>query len=257
MNDRRFTELLNLYVDHEIAPAEAAELEAEVLHNPVRRRVYDRYCRMQRACSLLGAHERAQAPASQAFARSLREAERKIANPRGAVPFWRTAYFGTFTGAAMAACVVVIVVVNRQQPSASSPSSPTANAEVVAINQSQPVVADKPVAATSVAAVTVVTPAVAVAPVPTATGSSAFEFQPVLVAASMSSARNPREVEVASNDREALEWMKRVDALQLKQVIVDEQAFEARSTLQPDNRVFRGRHSLQGSAEFTAFQFQR
>jgi len=249
MNDRRFTELLNLYLDHEIAPAEAAELEAEVLRNPERRRTYDRYCRMQRGCSLLGAHERAIAPESQAFARSLREAERKIAEPRRAVPVWRTAYVGVFAGAAMAASVAVVFVVNRDQGGA----SPAATGAVVAVNQP-----DVALAAHTPVLVSAVAPApVSVAPVPTATGSSAFEFQPVIVPASLGATRNPREVEVAANDREAVEWMKRVDALQLKQVVVDEQAFDGRSSLQPDNRVFRSRHSMQGSAEFTAFQFQR
>ncbi len=53
MNDREFIELLNLYLDHEIAPADAARLEAEVRDNPERRRIYLEYCRMQKACALL------------------------------------------------------------------------------------------------------------------------------------------------------------------------------------------------------------
>ena len=53
MNDREFIELLNLYLDHEIAPADAARLEAEVRGNPERRRIYLEYCRMQKACALL------------------------------------------------------------------------------------------------------------------------------------------------------------------------------------------------------------
>jgi hypothetical protein len=248
MNDGRFIELLNLYVDHQIDPAEAAELEAEVLSNPSRRRAYDQYCRLQRGCSLLGDHARSVAPASQTFARSVRDAERKIAAPRRSVPVWRTAYSGAFATVAMAACVVVIVVVNRQSSSSdSSDASPlvaTAN-----LNPRDETAAPK--ARTSTAPVA----AILTAP----SGPSAFEFQPVMTAAALGVARTPREVEIASNDREALEWMQRVEALQLQRVVVDEQAFESRPTLQPDNRVFRSRHSLQGNsaAEFTAFQFQR
>jgi hypothetical protein len=53
MNDREFIELLNLYVDREIDADDALRLEAEVGANPGRRRVYDQYCRMQKACSML------------------------------------------------------------------------------------------------------------------------------------------------------------------------------------------------------------
>ena len=106
MNDRRFTELLNLYLDHELEPADAAELEAEVMGNPVRRQTYDQYCRLQRACSLLGEKERSHAPEYRGFARSLREAERKIAAPRRST--WSPAYIGGFAATAMAACVAKV-----------------------------------------------------------------------------------------------------------------------------------------------------
>lgn len=53
MKDAEFIELLNLYLDHEITPADAARLEAEVLANPARREVYRDYCRIQKGCKLL------------------------------------------------------------------------------------------------------------------------------------------------------------------------------------------------------------
>ena len=53
MNQDRFTELLNLRLDHEISPAEAAELETELQRSPARRREYQNFCRMQRACAQL------------------------------------------------------------------------------------------------------------------------------------------------------------------------------------------------------------
>jgi hypothetical protein len=55
MKDSEFTELLNLYLDHEISAADAARLEAEVMSNPARHRIYQDYCRMQKACKLLAA----------------------------------------------------------------------------------------------------------------------------------------------------------------------------------------------------------
>ena len=54
MSEREFIELLNLYVDQEIGANDAVRLEAEVTANPERRRVYDQYCRMHKACSMLG-----------------------------------------------------------------------------------------------------------------------------------------------------------------------------------------------------------
>jgi hypothetical protein len=53
MKDQELIELLNLYVDREISAEDALRLEAEVVANPRRREVYDQYCRMQKACSML------------------------------------------------------------------------------------------------------------------------------------------------------------------------------------------------------------
>src|SRR5471032_2854782 len=53
MNDREFIELLNLYLDREISAVDALRLESEVVADPKRREVYDQYCRMQKACTML------------------------------------------------------------------------------------------------------------------------------------------------------------------------------------------------------------
>jgi hypothetical protein len=53
MNDPEFISLLNLYVDREISPEDALRLEGEVLKHPKRRAIYDQYCRMQKACTML------------------------------------------------------------------------------------------------------------------------------------------------------------------------------------------------------------
>jgi hypothetical protein len=53
MSDKEFIELLNMYVDREISPVDAKRLESEVAANTARREVYDEYCRMQKACSML------------------------------------------------------------------------------------------------------------------------------------------------------------------------------------------------------------
>lgn len=238
MNNRRFIELLNLYVDEQLDPKEAAELEAEVLANPARRRTYNQYCRLHRGCCLLSDGSRAIAPTSQAFARSLLQAERKISAPRRSSS-WRPVYTGMFSAAAMAACVAVVVVVNRQ----SAPTSAPAVAEI-----------ESPASRTSQPEIAVAALPAAVVSAPTA---SSFDIQPALAAAGLGVVRNAREADIAANDREALEWMQRVELMPSARVVIDEQAFETRPTLQQDNRVFRSRHSIQGNAEFTAFQFQR
>lgn len=53
MKESKFIELLNLYIDHQISPEDAAVLEEQILQSPARRRTYNQYCRMQRACTLV------------------------------------------------------------------------------------------------------------------------------------------------------------------------------------------------------------
>lgn len=53
MKDNRFIELLNLYIDRQISPAETAELEAEIQSSPRRQKVYREYCQMHRATKLV------------------------------------------------------------------------------------------------------------------------------------------------------------------------------------------------------------
>jgi hypothetical protein len=52
MKESKFIELLNLYIDQQISPEDAALLEEEILQNPRRRQTYNQYCRMHRACTL-------------------------------------------------------------------------------------------------------------------------------------------------------------------------------------------------------------
>jgi anti-sigma factor RsiW len=143
MTEDRFQELLNLHLDHEAAPAESAELEAELRRNPARRRHYRDYGRMQRACAQIFEQERAAAPASFALENSLRAAERKAAAPARRLVFAPAAAFAGL--GALAACVVFVLVRQTSAPSAASPvvavvapavpsaASPAPSAVVVAV----------------------------------------------------------------------------------------------------------------------------
>jgi hypothetical protein len=245
MNERRFIELLNLYIDDQISPAEAAELESAVLAEPARRRTYEQYCRLHRGCSLLGEKERAQAPAYAAFTRSLRDAERKISAPRR--PIWQTfAMHPAFGASLAAACVALVFVVNRQPDGlpAEDGVETLASANEVPSTEVVPakMVAQAPVAATP--------SAVQALPVK-------FEYQPAFAATGLGVVRNAREAEIAATDKEALEWMQRVDALPItSRVLADDSTFDSAPLIHQD-RVFRSRSGIQGNAEFTAFQFQR
>ncbi|HEY1763322.1 MAG TPA: hypothetical protein VGF85_00265 [Opitutaceae bacterium] len=98
MSDREFIELLNLYVDREIGANDALRLEAEVGANPERRRVYDQYCRMQRACSRLASE----------LATVHEGAERKIVDLPAPIGW---SFRPLAAGLAVAACLCVVFVV--------------------------------------------------------------------------------------------------------------------------------------------------
>ncbi len=104
MNDREFIELLNLYVDHEIGPADALRLEAEVLRDTERREIYDQYCRMQKACSMLSEEVVEPAPSVIAF------------------PSPPRLGFGSVLGGLAAAAVVALVVADFRGTVAPGPS---------------------------------------------------------------------------------------------------------------------------------------
>jgi len=109
MKDSEFLEILNLYLDHEISPEDSARLEAEVMASPDRRRVYMQYCRMHKACTLLGAPSTASTPAW---------APEKAAGNGGFRRGWTV---GIYAGGLLAAACLGVVVVLRMHPAASSP----------------------------------------------------------------------------------------------------------------------------------------
>jgi hypothetical protein len=53
MNEKRFIQLINLYIDGEISPKELEELEHEVGDNERRREIYESYCRIQAASQVV------------------------------------------------------------------------------------------------------------------------------------------------------------------------------------------------------------
>jgi hypothetical protein len=108
MNDREFIELLNLYVDREISPQDALRLDAEVAGDPQRRKVYDQYCRIQKACTMLS---------EETFTATMAQTDPSLIEFPAARP-WR---LGPFMAGMAAAAVVAVAVVglrNRIIPAA-------------------------------------------------------------------------------------------------------------------------------------------
>jgi hypothetical protein len=96
MNDKKFMELLNLYLDREIDADDALRLEAEVASNPQRRNVYDEYCRMQKACSML----------TDEAAAGTAERDSVVVGFPAAHPWGRASLLGAL---AAAACILLVV----------------------------------------------------------------------------------------------------------------------------------------------------
>jgi hypothetical protein len=116
MKDREFIELLNLYVDHEISAEDALRLEREVLSDPKRREVYDQYCRMQKACSIL-AEELLESAAGQAS-----PSVESSARPR-------TWGYGPLVAGLAAACAAAVLSVRYFESGPAGAAAPTASAD--------------------------------------------------------------------------------------------------------------------------------
>ncbi len=115
MTHDRFIELLNLYVDGELPPAQAAELERAIAGDAERRRIYRQYCQMQKACSGLAEHFREEAAPAPHFRQGKVVA---IDAQRGAREWLRS--LGLVASGALAACAVFVAV--RQVSPAAAPA---------------------------------------------------------------------------------------------------------------------------------------
>ena len=104
MKNEKFIELLNLYLDGALPPAQAAELEREIQENPERRRIYRQYCQMQHACTLLSEKFREEAAPAVLF----RQGQVVAASRAGRASWWRPA--AMVAAGAMAACFAFVLV---------------------------------------------------------------------------------------------------------------------------------------------------
>ena len=103
MKDRRFLELVNLYLDGEISESEMGELEREIRSSAGRMDQYRRYCRMQKACMMLAEQHREMVPGTQGKIVHLPEARRGWLLGQ----WWRG---GIYAGTAALAATVILVI---------------------------------------------------------------------------------------------------------------------------------------------------
>jgi hypothetical protein len=218
MKESKFIELLNLYVDHQISPAEAELLEAEVRSNPARRRVYREYCEMQKGCSVLAENFRSAAPASDPKLVDFQPRRR----PAGAM-----VYVGSLV--AVAACVAVVFVSRSQRAEPVAPAAPVAQLSV-----------------TPAPALVVATPAVRPALHP-AIGPKVLTLR----------AQNAELADATSDQAALAEWMNNLQFSSIPGASAEDLRFDAHATLQPDTRTYRAARPIQGKVEWTAFTFQK
>ena len=131
MKESRFIELLNLYLDQQISPEDAAELEAEIVRSPAHRRTYLQYCRMHRACALL--FENFRAPAAP-LAQDAHRADGKVTDfPERRFRFLPAA---GMAGLAVAVACVALVLVERSE--VAQVNIPPESFHAVAVNAPAP-----------------------------------------------------------------------------------------------------------------------
>jgi len=247
MNELRFIELLNLYVDQQLTAAEATELETELQRNPARRRTYQQYCRMQKACTQLFEQERQAAPSMSVLSREMAKADRKVLDfPERRTPWRQRGVFGAGI-AAMAACVALVLVRHSSGPAvAPVASTPRATvSEVAVVEQSAPAAA-QPVS---------IPPADLEAK---GLHRSYYTLLPVrqFIPVQVVTANN--ESVTAGGEQPNLDWMKNVELTPLRNVNADEFAAGAGNTLQQPSTIYiNNRRPVQDLYEKAAFQFQK
>jgi hypothetical protein len=237
MKDSEFLELLNLYLDHEITAADAARLEAEVQANPQRRDVYQDYCRMQKACTLL-AKDFVDQPA-----------ERKVVGFETRRSAWTPGFFAT-GGLAIAAACVALVMINRSPTAASGTDTPT----TVAVAPAQPAErAPAAVAATAPAPTTLITRTVTTTPVRRSDATAV----PLMLAGVKPNSGDAVLAATQQTAQAQFEWMRNVQLAPIQQLPLTELRLDARSPLQSASRTYSSQPSADNSVHMAAFRFQK
>ncbi|HUG11468.1 MAG TPA: hypothetical protein VMM36_10665 [Opitutaceae bacterium] len=117
MKDKRFLELVNVYLDGEISEVEAVELEGEIRSSAKRMDLYRRYCRMQKACMMIAEESRSATTTSESAVVHLPEARRSWLLGQ----WWRGGVYGGT--AAIAATIILVISMSGPAELADSPDA--------------------------------------------------------------------------------------------------------------------------------------
>ncbi len=239
MKDTEFTELLNLYLDHEISAEDAARIEAEVQQNPARRQLYRQYCRLQKACTVLAKDYVEQAASSGA-------ADQRERAAFGARRSWNLGLYAG--GLAAAAACVALVLVNRSRE---VPPAETGLAATVTAKSAAPLAVERTPPAAAVARTipqTVTLPA-------QHTG-----LQPAFLPTALPLAQGQNEIvnTLAVTGPAQLDWIKDVQLTPIQGAPAGDLRFDpvTKPALQVAPRAY-GPGTSQGNDSQAAFEFRR
>lgn len=249
MKESEFIELLNLYLDHEISAADATRLEAEVQGNPERRKLYQEYCRIQKACRVLATDFRTETTESAVSANAkVLEFKPLLANQATIRRNPKLIYYAAGTFVAIAACVAVVFI-NRGQPL--SPVSPTVARSVPGPGITRtPIEAMPPLKHAGLAAA-------AVGATPDSRAGATMVSNPLLLSGN---SRVDGVMSLSSHGSDdQLAWVASLQLAPLQRVRLDDLRFgTSPATLRPEGRPLGGsRHATDPSAEMSAFRFEK
>ena len=252
MKDSEFIELLNLYLDHEITATDAARLEAAVQDSPERRRVYQQYCRMQKACTLLAKDFKEPAPLDAAG-----ETRKIVAFEQTRRPSWGAGIYATGGLLAAAACVALVLVNRTTKPDFTPVPTPATVAALVPAASSASQVDTTVIVAQSER----VADHTAMARTVTMPAARRSDFQAVSATRGfvLSNPATGAEQSTAVTLPAQLDWLSSLRIAPMQLVQAEDLRFEARPVQAPKDATYGSRTRLTqpGVFEMTAFQFQK
>ena len=241
MKDSEFIELLNLYLDHEISAVDADRIEREVRENPARRQIYQDYCRLQKACTLLAKDYVEQSSASGSTE------DRKLVAFQPRRSWGAGVYLGGF--AAAAACVTVLVFANR-------PALTPAENAISSIAVAAPAPSDTnahPALAGGDGTVRTLAQTVNVSVQHT-------ESRPIFTTGSLRLSKDPTGGNMLAANQPSLDgqfdWLRDLQLSPLQRVPAENLRFDAKADLKVSPKNY-GPMRVQSDVQNAAFQFQR
>lgn len=117
MNDERFIEMLNLYIDRELVGEEIHEIEEAIASSPERQRIYAQYCQIERATQKLLTETDVPQPSIPNLVAAAESSTASVINFEPAAearPIWKT-WGGAVAGLA-AACFAFVAYFGTTTP---------------------------------------------------------------------------------------------------------------------------------------------